>query len=342
MKKRADGRWCLTKQINGKRMFFYSTEKTERKAFSDIQNQIDALEKESEKKYLFKSVAEEWLEKKDGEPLAINTARSYRYMMNDVIAYFGEVFVSDIDEDAINEFIHYLLTVKMFSARTVRYKLFFVRSVLLLAKKKKYISENPFDYMDDPKLPRSKPRRPASDDAEKYIRSHPDVWLFPYFMLYTGMRKGEALAIRWSDIDFEKKMIHITKAVVYPHNDAVITDTKTEKSLRDVPLLNDLEAVLKEIPHKKDWYLFGKKSDPAVPMTRAEFNDQMEKYVRESGVTFTSHQLRHSFATLCFEKGVPVKSVQNILGHSTFAVTMDVYTEFRNASLEEARNILNN
>ena len=65
------------------------------------------------------------------------------------------------------------------------------------------------------------------------------------------------------------------------------------------------------------------------------------KFREQTGVSCTAHQLRHSFATIAFECGVPVKSVQEILGHKQLSTTMDIYTDFRKKSLDEATNLLN-
>ena len=66
----------------------------------------------------------------------------------------------------------------------------------------------------------------------------------------------------------------------------------------------------------------------------------MDHYRRETGTSFTAHQLRHSFATIAFENGVDPKTVQIILGHKQLSTTMDIYTDFRNRALESAKAAL--
>lgn len=67
----------------------------------------------------------------------------------------------------------------------------------------------------------------------------------------------------------------------------------------------------------------------------------MNHYRTDTGVTCSAHQLRHSFATIAFECGLPPKTVQEILGHKQLSTTMDLYTDFRKRAFDEAAKLLN-
>ena len=68
----------------------------------------------------------------------------------------------------------------------------------------------------------------------------------------------------------------------------------------------------------------------------------LEKHFKEAtGVQATAHQLRHSYATIAFEVGIPAKAVQDILGHSQVSTTLNIYTDFRQASVEQVSDALN-
>lgn len=172
----------------------------------------------------------------------------------------------------------------------------------------------------------------------------------------TGMRIGELAALRWSDIDLDKKVIHITRTLVYQKYD---TDTKkqfhfelpkTKTSKRDIPINRQCEIALKKqfiqkavvtakapvskIPPKEfQDLLFTTKFN--TPLNSQIVCDSIKKIVDEINLTrdvldeieeFSPHTLRHTFATRCFESGIQPKTVQAYLGHATLKMTMDLYT----------------
>ena len=75
-------------------------------------------------------------------------------------------------------------------------------------------------------------------------------------------------------------------------------------------------------------------------MSKRAYYCLLERY-RRAGLDVTPHQLRHAYATLLFEAGIPEKTAQNLLGHAQLSTTMDVYTELREKKLEEAAQVLN-
>jgi integrase len=107
-----------------------------------------------------------------------------------------------------------------------------------------------------------------------------------------------------------------------------------------VPLLQPLKEKLLTFPGKNPkHYVISDTGDK--PLTSRRYTTEYARFQRETGVTCTAHQLRHSFATIAFECGVPVKSVQEILGHKQLSTTMDLYTDFRQKSFDDAASNLN-
>ena len=176
--------------------------------------------------------------------------------------------------------------------------------------------------------------------------SHPHG-LFPFFLRWTGLRRGELLALQWKDIDFEQHRISISKSVSYADgNKAQVTTPKTEAGVRPVIMVNRLVEQLKPLAGKPEEYVFG----GAKPYTENEFNSRWRRYCIDVGLfkekivfrydgrkkknvprtikvpTLTPHQLRHAYATMCYELGIDPKDTQHQLGHSKLEVTMDTYT----------------
>ena len=162
------------------------------------------------------------------------------------------------------------------------------------------------------------------------------------FLVHTGLRCGEFLALKWSDIDFESRIVTVNKnlSMVYDrdkdgvrikHKKARIKCTKTASGNRIVPLntkaiaaLNSLKAVYREMDIVSD----------SVAVTRKGTtlsSDQLRRVLRRvlayAGIDkpFTLHQLRHTFATQALNAGVPITVVSKWLGHANVSVTYNTY-----------------
>lgn len=166
--------------------------------------------------------------------------------------------------------------------------------------------------------------------------------------MYTGLRLGELLGLKWSDIDFQAKTMTVSRQVNrlkdYSPNAKAKTrlgiqeDTKTKSSHRTISLSEPLLEILlkhkeKQETVKKSWgksyqdldMVFAREDgyfiDPAT------FRDHYQKKLEEAGLGhYAIHALRHTFATRALEAGVPIKVVSQILGHASVQITMDTYS----------------
>ena len=165
------------------------------------------------------------------------------------------------------------------------------------------------------------PRAPTDEEIEIVKANiNKPFGLFYFFVLYTGCRRGEALAIQFKDIDRKNKVIHITKSVYYEGCTPKIKKPKTKAGERTVPLLDILADKLPK--GKPDHFLFGGDS----PLRKANMQDGIRSYKKKTGLNISPHYLRHGYATILFEAGIDVKTAQSLLGHSDFQTTMNVYT----------------
>ena len=230
------------------------------------------------------------------------------------------------------------------------------------AKYPKGIAQQVFDYAikmniitDNPmrkvKLPK---RKETINEVNKFyntdelkhffdcVKDYGNMKYLAFFRLlaFTGMRKGEALALNWSDIDFNKKQVHITKGVVLDENEIpIISTTKTKKSVRTVSVDAETIAILKKwkIEQAKELMSIGINSlnkhqllftYDANKLYRPSYsNCWLEQIIKKYNLKkITMHGFRHSHCSLLFEMNTPIQVVQDRLGHTNIKTTMDIYT----------------
>lgn len=153
----------------------------------------------------------------------------------------------------------------------------------------------------------------------------------------TGLRRGEVLGLRWSDVDLERRRISVSQAVQRQGAENAFVQPKSERSRRTVELPPFLVEELRR--HKADqaqrrlllgpdWKDHGLVVDSGdgAPFHPVSLTNAFARIVRRLGIRARLHDCRHSFATLLLLNGVHPKIVSEILGHSSTAVTMDVYS----------------
>ena len=331
MKKRKDGRYCKTATVHGKKMFFYGETKSEanKKAEEYLYNLENPI-------VYFRSVAEEWAEIYEKE-VAYKTWATYKGHLNRLIEAFGEEDITKLSHLDVHNMLKSMANQK-YADKTVRTRRTVCNMIMEHAMFKKYISTNPCSIVSVPKGLKRTPRElPETEEIERVINNvNSHFGLFAYFLLFTGMRRGEALAIRWDDINFKNNSIYIHQSVYFASNRPKTKSTKTTCGTRTIPLLAPLRQALNcIIPHKG--YVFG----GTAPLTEQAYRRAWERYKKESGVTITPHQLRHAYATILYDAKISAKSAQKLLGHADYKTTLEIYTHISERRKEEDTEKLN-
>ena len=156
-------------------------------------------------------------------------------------------------------------------------------------------------------------------------------------LFYTGMRRGELLALLISDINFTKNEININKSI-NPKNGKNATVPKTNKSNRKIKMLRIVKETLSKYKNTND-IIFGlNKITPTTLQRKCDKNcksAQIDKNIR-------IHDFRHSFASMCINKGVPIEIISEYLGHENISTTLNIYSHLYPNSQNKLIEILDN
>lgn len=188
---------------------------------------------------------------------------------------------------------------------------------------------------------------------EKYINENLNLRNFCImFDLYTGLRIGELCALQWKDIDFVNNTVLITKTVQRIKNDdinsknktkLIITSPKTEASIRTIPLPTFLVKILKTFKSDDDKYIFTDTYKPKDPRSLEKYFASVLKKSNIRNLVF--HSLRHTYATRSREAGMDIKILSELLGHSSYKITLDIYVhtsiDFKRDSVKSLVKYLN-
>jgi len=183
----------------------------------------------------------------------------------------------------------------------------------------------------------------SPEECGKFLDSIKDHRFYPIFEIYFtfGMRRGEALGLRWCDVDFEEKVIHVRQQVVQMGKHIFIAEPKTENSKRKLPLLPHIGELLLKQRRKepKAWpeaLIFH--SSTGTPYQPNNVFRYFKKKIRELGLPEISiHDIRHTVATMMKDNDVPVKDAQMTLGHASPTTTMQHY---QHSSLDKKNKAL--
>lgn len=296
----------------------------------------------------FSDVADEWFEHHEMR-LEPTTAQAYKPHMERAKKFFSDQYIKDITPDEVQGFIDYLVE-RDFAKDTVRRGRVVVNKIFKYAitKPDSVIRFNPCDAVEVPRGLKQTKREPPTESQLAKVSFDPQTegGLFALFLLCTGLRPGELLALQWDDIDRVNKIITVHEAAQYASNKARIKEsTKTAAGMRTVPLLDVLNDAL---PEGKHGFVFG----GSAPWTHSEERRIWSEWCAENGMAervttvykrpdgsdykkavwkpkVTPYQFRHEYASMLEDESVSEFAAQHVMGHASIITTKDKYTQFR-------------
>lgn len=293
-----------------------------------------------------------------------NTYTGYRHIIeNNVIPYFLDLNLGlkELKATHLQEFYNYHLNERGISANTVIHYHANIRKALQTALKQGLILNNQADLVEKPKKRQyiAKTLTPSEIHELLIIIKGSYIELPVYLAAFYGLRRSEALGLKWSSVDYENNCIVIENTIVefsdgnkkmYENRER----TKNKKSHRTLDLIPQLKELLLQIKEKQSKYILEFGNSYNKKYLDNICVNEMGDLIKPNYITkhFKSiirkhnfkdirfHDLRHSCATMLHNAGLDMKEIQQWLGHSTINTTMDTYTHLSNKNILKTGKIL--
>ncbi|HBB27657.1 MAG TPA: hypothetical protein DC000_00105 [Clostridiales bacterium] len=337
-KKRADGRYCKNVTIGRnedgsykRKMVYADTQKELELKVAELKLNVENGTLVDDENMTVEIWANKWLETYKNN-IATNSIKNYKTTIKNHIApEIGHIKLKDLREKHVQQLVNKKSESGL--TRGTDYIVMTMKQMLKKAVKNGYIAKNVAEDIEKPKYDKQT-KKPLTEHEIDIIKKTAQTHRggpFILTLLYTGMRRGEIVPLTWNDIDFRNRVIKVNKAVEFVHGRPNIKSTKTYTSVRNIPMLDIVYDTLKEIKKSTNsLYVFTSTFNEIHTQNSLKnlFNGFKNECTKIAGYEFefTLHQLRHTCATMLYNAGVGAKDTQDWMGHSTIAITMDIYT----------------
>lgn len=310
-------------------------------------------------KITFSEWLDNWLNNHKKNALRISTFDSYKTQIEKHIKpNIGHIQLSQLATSHLQQLYNNKLVGNRadskqggLSARSVRYIHVVLDGALKQALRENIIQINPADAVTLPKQIKPNVKYLNDEQVAKFLAAaQPTPYFTAYYLeLATGLRRGELLGLRWKNVDLANRRIFVTQSLIRTNQGLLFQEPKTKLAKRTVAIPADVAGMLefhrarqknhkdnadsvwtKDIvflldkPENNDLVFtneIGKPTDPRA-LTR-----HFERLLKKAGLPNVSfHGLRHTYATMCLQEGVDIKSIQVALGHYSSAFTLDIYS----------------
>ena len=306
---------------------------------------------------LFYEYAENWYRLKK-EPFISSASRSsYKSMfVKHLLPVFGLQHLTAIDANQLQAFLNEFAGA---SKSTITLCVGILKNIFSCAYAEGIIPRDPSVALVRPKSLTRNERRPLTPDETKRIlhiaRNHPDGLLLAV-LYYTGVRRGEALGLKWGDFDFTEDQVHIQRDIDFTGPTAQEGALKTAAADRYIPIPPELKELLLQKKARAGEYVFC--TSNGKPLSQAtfkriwcrlmlaadcvEWREKKPNTNRENDILkcikpiITPHYFRHNYITLLYEAGVDPLIAMKIAGHSDYQTTASVYTHIRDEMLKKS------
>ena len=366
IRKRKDGRWEGRYTVGhdpetGKAIIKNVLGKTQAEVKEKLKKAIEenvGIDYGRSKTYTAGNWLEVWYENYAKIKMRPSSYLNYRgYIENHIKPQLGKIPLNDLTTLHLQQFYKKLLAEgrverieaqkqpKGLSAKTVRNIHQIISSALKLAVEQRLIARNPAEGCALPKAERKEMQTLPVEQLTSFLREAKDsgVYELYYLDLATGLRRGELLGLKWTDIDLDRGVLKIQRAISRQNGKVVEAPLKTKNAYRTLPLSADAIDVLKAQKNKvgsSEWVF---PSPTGGPMSPDSVLHMLQRVLKRAGLPrIRFHDLRHTFATLALQNGVDIKTVSGMLGHFSAGFTLDTYAHVTTSAKREAAKTMGN
>lgn len=336
IRKRKDGRWearIITDTGKTKSIYAHSYREVKEKMKKPPDETVTSFDKSD---FTFKDICNLWLTDNEIRNKKSTTAKYKSLCRNHIFPYFENIKPNEIKENHINAFIRQKTCQCTLAAKTIHDIITLLIQIIRYGENNGYIPPVKNNILS-PSVPKKELDILTEAEQKTLVNSiknnitAENIGIL--LSLFAGLRLGEICALQWGDIDFNNGLISVTKTMqrIEVENKAtkteIIIDTpKSQKSIRKIPIPDFLTDELKLLSRgcsNEAYILTGSKTRFIEPRA---YQYKFKKYLKQANIRdINFHSLRHTFATRAIEQQVDVKTLSELLGHSTVNFTLDRY-----------------
>jgi integrase len=359
--RRSDGRWTAAHYVlqpNGgrvRRAVYGKTRKEAADKVADLVAKTSAGIPLAVRSWTVAAYAAHWLDDVVRPRLKPATFTSYRETLRlHILPTLGQVRVQALRPEHVRTLLARKLAAGL-SPRSVQIIHGTLRAMLGEAEREEVITRNPAAIVRPPSLAHEEVEPWSPEEASHFLRATASHRLYALFAVgvAVGLRKGELLALQWSDVDLDQGLVHVRQNVQrLPELGLVYGRPKTARSRRTIPLPARSVKVLRAHRARQAaevlalgpaWNESGLvfTSSVGTLIEPRNLSRLFDLLIAAAGVRrIRFHDLRHTCASLLLAQGVPPRVVMDVLGHSQIAITMDLYSHVMPTALREAADAI--
>ncbi|WP_348920166.1 tyrosine-type recombinase/integrase [Enterococcus rotai] len=339
----------------------FKTKKSAQKGLNELLVEFEKNGLQKKEYITYQEVYDEWIEQYKNTVEESTFVKTKRIFKNHVLPFFGKMRLENIEVKHCQEAIN------MWAKKLKRFNMImnYAGMVFDHAIRSGLINSNPTKLVTKPK-----PKKQPEEKQENFYtkeeltlffsclekENEPKIYALFRLLAFSGIRKGEALALTWNDINFESKTLTISKALTRGEDSKLIVQTpKTINSKRVISIDDKTLSILKQwrITQKKHYFILGINTMNKKQLVFSNSENKhlqptiTRKYMlqvckKHSLKEITTHGFRHTHCSLLFEAGATIKEVQDRLGHTDIKTTMNIYAHVSKEKQEQTAALFAN
>lgn len=348
--RRSDGRWMARVSLTTGRKTFYGRTR------SDVDALLTAAKKARDDgtpipvdRATVASYFADWLESIRPQLRSGTWRKREMHVRLHIAPTLGRVVLAKLSPEHL-ERLYAAKSAEGLSGQTVRHIHATIHKALAQAERRRHVTRNVAHLVDAPRVEQHEIKAWTEDQANAFLTAVEASPLAPLFVLAitTGMRKGEILALRWRDVDLDRRTIQLRATLERYHGVVRFAEPKTKGSKRKIELtaraVTDLRRQraaqrIQQLAAGPAWanldLVFA--SEAGAPLVESTLRRAFNALSRAAGVPqIRFHDLRHTAFTILLGRGIHAKVVSEMAGHSRISVTMDLYSHVTPTMQREA------